>query len=58
MLNGSSHDTDNITISVRNSEQENRTRIRVRDANGLIVVTLHDSVGWFEITVGQMVSVS
>lgn len=58
MLNGSSHDTNNITISVRNSEQENRARIRVRDANGLIVVTLHDSVGWFEITVGQIVSVS
>lgn len=58
MLNGSSHDTNNITISVRNSEQENRTRIRVRDANGLIVVTLHDSVGWLEITVGQIVSVS
>lgn len=58
MLNGSSHDTNNITISVRNSEQENRTRIRVTDANGLIVVTLHDSVGWFEITVGQIVSVS
>lgn len=58
MFNGSSHDTNNITISVRYSEQENRTRIRVTDANGLIVVTLHDSVGWFEITVGQIVSVS
>lgn len=58
MLNGTLHDTNNITIRARNSDQENRTRIRVRDANGLIVVALHDSVGWFEITVGQIVSVS